>query len=104
MKIISKYVADDGTEFDNEFDCINYEFYQKSKLFNINIKVYNGRKRIHGDIWTDDVYNTCTRVVIEDDYDLKFIKLIQDYCGFYIDINSVGVWKWDSEKQCFKKK
>ena len=31
MTEVTKYIADDGTEFDDEYDCLEYEFEQNVK-------------------------------------------------------------------------
>lgn len=54
MKVITKYVAEDGTEFENEQDCFNYE--NERCLTNIKneIVVLNGNYNHYKNWWDYD--------------------------------------------------
>lgn len=41
MEIITKYVADDGTVFSTEWECLDYEEQEKDKLYNNTVFLFN---------------------------------------------------------------
>ena len=57
MTEVTKYIADDGTEFDDEYDCLEYEFEQNVKdgewtLLDNKLKVlHNDQRRSYKDCW-----------------------------------------------------
>ena len=57
------YIADDGKQFEDEYECKQYELNLKYPHLQ-TIEVYNqeGEKMI--DLLDDDTYNNCSRIVI----------------------------------------
>ena len=78
MTIINTYVAFDGTKFDDEFDCLDYEF--TLQMYDIN-----GYSDVH-------------RIIVADEKDLEDIKHVYEYSGIYIGVNSIGTWVYDEDE------
>ena len=93
MKVV--YVADDGVQFDDYDDCMEHEFELFMKT--TNIKVYDKNRHRLDNIHTEDSYNQSYRVVLKDEADLKALQTIQDYTGFYCDIDKVGTWRYNDK-------
>ena len=99
MKII--YEADDGTRFDDRFDC---EFYEESKhhhhLKDVTFYDEEGKQyNIDGngyDDWIDDrIYYGCYGIDIHNDEELEDVIWLGKYtgwCEFYEFFNEPGHW------------
>ena len=96
MEII--YKANDGTLFDNEFDC---QLYEEAKTFghiySIEFFTKFGDKYFitKDNLFEDCNYSICEKVIIHNQEELaEFIRLA-NYCGwceFYEQINAPGTW------------
>jgi len=102
--MIYLYKADDGTIFEDEFECGKYEFDCFMKTINIIVLDKNGNRL--NDIETDETYNKSYKVIISNEDDLNAILKIREFMGTYLDIDSIGTWvyndnidKWICEKQ-----
>ena len=98
------YIADDGTQFDNEWDCDAYEWkLNHPHLKDILMFDENGNK--FEDNLAEDTYNNCSKVVITNDDTLQAIRDIASYTGYceYESIDSIGEWVHDDRKNCFVK-
>lgn len=100
MKIV--YVSDDGLSFDDQFDCEKHEFDLSMKA--VQIKVFDKRRHRLTDIASDDTYNNSYRVIIANDKDLEDMKHIQNWTGYYCDIDSIGTWIYNEDKNRFVRK
>ena len=112
MEKIVKYVAFDGTEFDYEEDCANYELETKAKECIEYFTLYDrNRKPIKfcadAEIFADAMY-----IIIKDEKAFSFLDdLMVDY-GYYSTIgksaynqnikNYVGLWMWDEQEEDWK--
>lgn len=96
MKIIATYVAFDGTRFDDEFDCMDYEF--TSQMKDCKIRAYdNKRHRVNN--WYDiDGYSNVHRIIVSDEKDLDDIRRVCEYAGIYNEVNSIGTWVYDEDE------
>lgn len=103
MRVI--YVADDGTTFDDEWDCKDYELRQSLSLD--DIEVYDENNNRFDDILSEDAYNKSARVIVKTDKAVSDLHKIVEYTGFvvYDDIDSPGIWnaKDDDWFFCFEK-
>lgn len=98
------YIADDGKEFDNEFDCMDYEW--KSKHTNLNtVGFYDMNSRIVDKIFTEEAYGATERVIVMTDAALKDLHAFADYTGFcaYKTITDIGEWVYSEKKIKFEK-
>lgn len=99
------YIADDGKEFDNEFDCEYYEWMLNHPNLQY-IKIYDNRTgELFDDITTEDAYDYSDKVIIPTEFalnDLHEWAAYNGYCDFD-DITEIGTWKYNEDKQAFEK-
>ena len=103
MRIV--YIADDGTHFDDEYECRDYEWMQRHRALN-DVVIFDKDGNWLKDIFSEDTYSKAMKIVVPNRAaSLAFIDLAQ-YTGFctYEDINRAGIWVWDEEQVCFVKK
>ena len=104
MKII--YESFDGKQFDDEFDCQDYEWklnHEKSLKDLIFYDIDN--KIILDNKLSEDVYGKVMKIEVLSDYGVEAIKDIADYTGFccYYAVDSTGIWTWNKENEKFEK-
>lgn len=96
MRVI--YIADDGTEFDDETECYEYEVGKKHPCL-MNVKFFDKNGNMFGidknHIYAYSTYNNSEKIIIHDEDELKDFLWWSEACGwceFYEHINAVGVW------------
>ena len=97
MRIV--YIADDGTQFDDEWDCRDYEFRKTLDLCDIEVYDENGLRLM--DVFDEDAYNKAVKVVAKTEKAVSDLHKIVDYTGFvvYGDIDSPGTWIFEDNKE-----
>ena len=100
MRII--YIADDGTEFDDKFDCKDYEW----KLNHPHLKdvhIFDKYGTEFKDIFMQASYDYSSKIIITNEEALKDFQEFVKYTGFisYESIDKIGEWKFDFRKRCF---
>lgn len=96
MKIIATYVAFDGTRFDDEFDCMDYEFTLQMK--DCKIRAYDSKRHRVNDWYDIDGYSNVHRIIVSDEKDLDDIRRVCEYAGIYNEVNSIGTWVYDEDE------
>lgn len=103
MKTI--YIADDGTHFDDFWECEFHEWRMKHPYLR-DVHVYDKTGQEITDMFSnDDAYDYGTKVVVTSEDGVKdFIEYAEHmgYCDFE-DITEVGEWIWSIEDQKFRK-
>lgn len=100
MKTI--YIADDGTQFDDKYDCKDYEFLSTLKDVE-KIIIVDAEGTILNDnpldILKDETYHACAKVIITSPAAVESLHKIADYTGFcdYFDIKKPGMYKYVEE-------
>lgn len=91
MRVV--YIADDGKEFDDEWDCEHYEWLQKHQHLK-EIKCYYKSGKLCEDIMADETYNYCDKVVVPTDECAKELCDLAHYAGYcyYSHITEKGTW------------
>lgn len=98
MRVI--YEALDGKQFDNEWECYNYEFILKHKEM-FNIEFFDEKDNLYKITETDDpcivdkIYQYTEKVKIHNERELSdLMALSEDYgwCEFEDYITSPGFW------------
>lgn len=91
MKVL--YIADDGKEFDDKFECEKYEWLLEHSHLK-DIKCYDKDGNLFPDIMSDKTYDYCTKVIVPTKKCVKEIQDLADYMGFclYLDITEPGTW------------
>lgn len=94
------YRANDGTIFNEEWDCEQYEEklillqlgIDKIRFFDENGKEYLIKKEA---IFDDNYYYDCVKIIVENEKQLKALQRLASYCGwceFEEQITSPGIW------------
>ena len=96
MKIL--YQADDGTMFENEWDCedyeakINHPCLKNIEFFTKENCIYfiNDEKKF----FLDDIYDDCWKIIIHNIDEFNDLVWLTDYCGWceFKQITEPGVW------------
>ncbi len=100
MKIL--YIADDGTQFENEHECTDYEWRLAHPHLN-EIKFLNAAgEPILSDPLEEITYDNTETVIIPNEEALQTLQDLADYTGFceYYDINSIGTWNFYGGSIC----
>lgn len=100
MKAI--YVADDGTEFDDQFECEDYEESTKHcNLYDVtfldssgkSLKLKDRSKRLFDNL--PYVYQNCNKIVVHNEEEVVSVQWLADYYGWcceFEQITSPGTW------------
>lgn len=102
MTEITKYIADDGKEFEDEDECRSYEFECKVnavhglKLWRTAPTTPTGYERVNCD---NEGLRTADLCIIEDATALKVIKEAGEMYGYDVP-TGVGMWYWDGNFNC----
>ena len=100
MRVV--YIADDGTKFDDEFECTDYEWKQSHPLLQY-IKMYDKNGNRLTDLFSEETYGNVTRIFIESEEEAKALRELSNYTGFccYESVNSSGLWLFDEKDERF---
>lgn len=104
MKII--YEAFDGKQFDDEFECTDYEWKKEHNVSLKDLIFYDiDGKVMLGDKLSEDVYSKVMKIEVLSNNAVQAIQDIANYTGFlcYDVIREVGIWEWNNEDEKFKK-
>lgn len=85
------FIADDGTQFDDEWNCKDYEFRKSLDLDDIELYDKNGARL---DLLSEDGYNKAVKIIVKTERAASDLNKIAKYTGFtlYEDVNGVGTW------------
>lgn len=100
MRII--YIADDGTQFDDEYDCKDYEWkLNHSHLKDVHIFDKDGKE--FENILSDDAYHYSAKIVVTSNEAVKGLRDLANYTGYcyYEQVNKVGEWRFDEAEEKF---
>ena len=102
MKVI--YIADDGKEFDNAWDCEHYEW-QLNHPYLKDVHFYDKDNNELKDIFSGDTYGDVMTITVPTDETAKDMQDLARYTGhcFYDHITESGVWVFDENKYRFVK-
>lgn len=102
MKII--YVADDGTQFDNEFECEDYEWQLAYKHIN-DVYFFDKDQNRLGDAFSCETYNKADIISVLNKDALQALHELADYTGFlsYLDVTECGIWTFNYDVAKFVK-
>lgn len=87
------YIANDGKEFDDEFECEHYEWLQDHSCLN-DIKCYDKNGKQLEDIMSDDTYYFAQKIIVPTDECVKELAELAEYTGYcdYSNITEPGLW------------
>ena len=95
MRVV--YIADDGEEFDDEYDCKDYEWKINHSGMSDGLHFFDINGNELTDYLAEKTYNEVTTIVIDDADALEYIQDIAEYTGFceYNNIDKCGLWKYE---------
>ena len=94
MKMKILYIANDGTQFEDEWECTDYEWILAHPHLK-EIKFLNAAgEPALSDPLDDITYNNTETVIVPNEEALQELQDLADYAGFceYKDIDSIGTW------------
>ena len=102
MRIV--YIADDGKEFDDEFDCIDYEWKLNHPSLN-DVHLYDKDSNELDDMFSENTYGAVMKIIIPSESAVRDLQKLGDYTGYccYEWIDEPGEWIWDDEGSKFVK-
>lgn len=97
------YIADDGKQFEDEYECERYEF-QMSHPNLKTIEFYDEGGEFIDNYMDDEGYCACCKVVVHSNEELDDLHEMADYTGnsSYLDITDVGEWVYDDSIEEFR--
>lgn len=93
MKTI--YIADDGTQFDDQWECLDYEWVLRHPLAK-DIVLYNEDGEILNNLFDEETYEYVMKIVVPTDeaaYALRELGERNGWCS-YSDVKTAGTWVW----------
>lgn len=98
------YIADDGKQFEDEYECEHHEFELKHPHLQ-TIEAYDRHGKKLTNPLDDETYFNFTKIIVHSEEELIDLYCAADYTGFsgYYDIKSVGTWIFDQDKEKFVK-
>lgn len=102
MKVI--YIADDGKEFNNAYDCESYEWKLGHTHLN-EICFYDKDGNKLDDAYSENTYNNVEIIVVPNEDAVKELQELARYTGYcyYEDIVECGEWQFNYKKETFVK-
>lgn len=99
------FIADDGKEFDDEFECEHYEWMLNHPNLKY-IKIYDGRTgKLFDDIMTEEAYCYGNKIEVPTELALKDLHdwaMYSGYCYFY-HLTETGTWLFNDNKNVYEK-
>ncbi len=94
MTEVTKYIADDGTEFDSSLECAEYE--------NRNVRFFNSNGSEVKFSSDDNFFADISKIIINDENQYKaFKETIEFYDWYFDEIDQPGTWVWAHELDKF---
>lgn len=92
MKIV--YIADDGKEFNDEWECRDYEWLLSHPAIN-DICMYDKDGNKMDDVMSEDTYNTVMKIIVPTKEAVAVVQELGEggFCA-YEYVNDVGTWIW----------
>ena len=90
------YIADDGKEFDDKFECEDYEWLLNNPYLK-DIKMYDEDGVVLKDIFDEETYDYAMKIVVPTDEAAVALRDLGERNGWcaYADIKASGTWVWE---------
>ena len=112
MEKIITYVAFDGTQFDDEDECVEHEFQENAKEYTDSFTLYNEAREPIKISFNIDALDKTKFIIIKEEKAIPFLDdwMIDNCCyetiGSVADRlnieSSIGLWIWDDEEYTWK--
>lgn len=95
MRVV--YIADDGKEFDDQYDCEDYEWKLNHPSLN-DIRLYDEKGNELKNIFSQNTYEIVMKIIVPSEIAAKDLCELGHYTGYcsYKDINEPGEWVWNN--------
>lgn len=102
MRVV--YIADDGKEFDDKYDCEDYEWKLNHPGLN-DVRMYDEDDNKIKDMLSQDTYEIVMKIIVLNENAVKEMKDLARYTGFccYGNIDEPGEWVWNDKGWKFVK-
>ena len=96
MRVV--YIADDGKEFTDKYDCEDYEWKLNHPYIN-DVRLYDKDNNEIKNILSQDTYEIVMKIVVPSENAVKDLQDLGRYAGFccYENIDEPGEWVWCNE-------
>ena len=96
------YIAEDNTEFDNETECMDYEWKLKHPHID-EIKCFDAEGNVLDDIMSIDTYGACMKIFVPTEECVKELYELTQYTGFYCyaQIEEPGTYNYIDKDEMF---
>lgn len=96
MRVV--YIADDETQFDNEFECEHYEWILNHPHLK-DVCCYDKDDNELKDIMAEHTYTYSMKIVVPTDEAAKDLQDLADYTGYcyYAHITKNGTWVFEEK-------
>lgn len=112
MEKIITYVAFDGTQFDDEDECVEYEFLESAKEYTDGFTLYNEAREPIKISFNGNALDETSFIIIKEARAIPFLDdWMADNC-FYETIgkvanrlnieNCIGLWIWDGKEETWR--
>lgn len=112
MEKIITYVAFDGTQFDDEDECVEHEFQENAKEYADSFTLYNEAREPIKISFNVDALDKTKFIIIKEEKAVPFLDdwMIDNCCyetiGTVADRlnieSSIGLWIWDDKEYTWK--
>ena len=96
--MIVLYIANDGTQFDDEYACLDYEWrLQHNEIKDIKIYDWDGEEIKN--IFSENAYNNGWKIIIPTDEAAKQLAELGQRNGWcsWEDFEEAGIYEWNEE-------
>lgn len=112
MEKIITYVAFDGTQFDDEDECVEHEFLESAKEYADSFTLYNEAREPIKISFNIDALDKTKFIIIKEEKAIPFLDdwMIDNCCyetiGTVVDRlnieSGIGLWIWDDKEYTWK--
>lgn len=102
MKTI--YIADDGKQFDEEYECLDYEWKLNHPHLK-DIRCFDKDGNELNDLFSENTYAYSEKIIVPNDESVKELQELASYTGYcyYSYINETGTWVFNEDVNRFVK-
>lgn len=102
MRVV--YIADDGKEFADEYECMDYEWALNHPYLK-DVHFYDADGNELDDVFSEETYNIAEKIVVLNENAVETLQEFANYTGYcaYEDVNECGEWIFNLDSGFEKK-